>query len=108
MRRSTVGILLGAILVLLTCAGFYVPLDFAISLTLGWIAFLWRVLPQVHVNASGVANAILCLCLFAGGAHLFLRWFFHRFQDDTGPRRVWKPRWTAFLVASVVLMFAAG
>ena len=109
MRRSVrTGIGLIGFLVLLACAGIDFPLSFLLFVAAGWAFFLYRVLPEVRVDAGGVALAAVCLVLFAAGAHWFLSWLYDQIQKAERPRGRWQPRWTVALVAGVVLMFVAG
>lgn len=108
-RPELLLVLLLMFLVLLTCMGFSALPEFVFYLALGWVVFLARVLPQVRVAWDGVATGIVCLALFAAGAHGFATWLYaevRRAEGRPGPR--WRPRWTAASVAVVVLMFVAG
>jgi prepilin-type processing-associated H-X9-DG protein len=100
------------VLLLLGCAGFIVPLDFAVTLVGGWVVYLARVVPQVRIDWSGVAMGVICLILFSVGAHAFLDWLFRQTGESGGVEapgyRHWKPRWTAAAAAVIVLMFVAG
>jgi prepilin-type processing-associated H-X9-DG protein len=104
--------ILSAVLVILTCMGFAVPVDFAVAVVLGWIWYLARTYPAVHVAPEGVATAAVCLVLFIVGSHLFLGWLYTAVRNRAGttaPRgERWKWRWTCGLTALIVLMFVAG
>jgi prepilin-type processing-associated H-X9-DG protein len=113
MRRSfALAILAFGVLLLLTCGGFFAPIDFALNLAFGWVIFLNRVLPQVRVGWAGVATGIALLVLLAAGTHLFFSWLSVQVggpaRSENSCDRRWKPRWTAALVSLVVLMFVAG
>ena len=105
--------ILSAVLVLLTCMGFALPVDFAVAVVLGWIWYLARTYPEVQVAPAGVATAIVCLILFVLGSHLLLGWLYgavYRAVDTKsapGGER-WKWRWTCSLTAVIVLMFVSG
>ena len=88
---------------LLFCAGLVLPLEIAFYLATGWGFFLGRVGPEIRPDWGGFAIAGGCLVLFAVLAHSFLGWLL---GQVSGSR--WKVRWTASLVAGVVVMFAAG
>ena len=97
-----------AILVLIVCVflfsvGLMLPLEILVYLGTGWAFFLARVLPGVTIDRGGVAIAGVCLVLLAALAHSFFGWL-HAQANGTK----WEARWTASLVAGVVLMFAAG
>ena len=97
-------------LVLLVCMGLAFPIDLLIAVTLGWAFYLYRVVPQVHINGNGVATAIICLLGFVLGLHSFLKWFVRSSRKalpDVGPPP-WRARWTAALVGITLLMFVAG
>jgi prepilin-type processing-associated H-X9-DG protein len=81
-------------------------------LTFGWISYAGRVIPKVIVSRDGLATAIVCLVLFTLGLHAFLRWFYREMQRSASRSaeniRRWSPRWTASLVAIILLMFVIG
>ena len=82
------------------------PLEFAFWMAAGWAFYLARVVPRVTVSWPGVATALGCLALFSAGSHAFASWLYRETRGPgAGP---WRVRWTGTLVASVVLMFAAG
>jgi prepilin-type processing-associated H-X9-DG protein len=111
MRRSAIRISVGLFaFFLLLCMGLLgLPLDVAIAIVFGWIFYLMRVLPEVHVNWWGVATAIASLVPLALGSQLFLAWFCRVTAEAKGiESRRWRWRWTGGLVAMVVLMFVAG
>jgi prepilin-type processing-associated H-X9-DG protein len=104
--------LVSGALILLACMGISIPIEFIAIITLGWIWFLARTLPEIQVAWAGVATASICLILFAVGTHGFLGWLYPHFPgkgnaQDPGNRR-WKWRWTGSLVAVTILMFVAG
>jgi prepilin-type processing-associated H-X9-DG protein len=86
------------------CAGW--PLELLFDLAIGWLFFLFRVVPELTVSAGGVLMAVVCLAALAWGLHAFLRWFF----DQTKPvaEQRWRVRWTLAILGVVVLMFVAG
>jgi prepilin-type processing-associated H-X9-DG protein len=112
MRR--VAIIAGVALVLwvaLTLSGGPAP-DVVVGVSLGWIAYLGRVIPKVRIAWDGVATGVLCLALFTFGLHRTLRWFHVEVQKAGGAgaerRRPWSFRWTISLVTLVVMMFVVG
>ena len=113
MRRAalTLGellVVLAILVVLVGCMGADLPFHFAF----GWVLFLKRVVPQARIDGGGVATAVVCLFLFAAGTHSFLGWLHGQMRGASGTQdpveRRWKLRWTASLVALVVVMFVAG
>ena len=86
--------------------------DFAFHFAFGWVIFLTRVVPQARIDGGGVATALVCLFLFAAGAHSFLGWLYGQMRGASGTEdpveRRWKLRWTTSLVALVVVTFIAG
>jgi prepilin-type processing-associated H-X9-DG protein len=89
----------------LACAGFAVPFELILWTTCGWVMYLVRVAPGVTVSVGGVGMGVACLVLLAAGSHVFLRWL----AGEVAPTgRPWRPRWTAMLLALVLLMFVAG
>ncbi len=115
MRRKMVSLLLAtALLLILGCMGFVLPLELLAYLFFGWIVYLYRVVPQVTVNASGVATAAVCLILLAVGVQAFFSWIHEQMRtakqrDEiaiSSPR--WRWRWTGSLLGVLLLMFVAG
>jgi prepilin-type processing-associated H-X9-DG protein len=87
-------------------------LDVMVGLSLGWLAYLERVMPKVRIAWDGVASGALCLILFTVGLHRTLMWFHGEVQKagrrEDQTRRPWSFRWTASLFAQIVLMFVVG
>jgi hypothetical protein len=81
------------------------PIQFVFFLAFGWIAFLWRVVPQMNPDWSGVALFGIALALFTGGLHALLRWLYAAANES---RPVWLWRWTAACVSIIVMLFVAG
>ncbi len=113
MRRSVVLLSVAtAVLVLLTCAGLAVPVDFAVAITFGWVWYLLRTLPEVRFETTGVTTAAVCLVLLTVGAHVFFSWLFRETGIASGANeshlKRWKWRWTGSLVLVTLLMFVAG
>jgi len=81
----------------------------ATRLTFGWLFFLGDVSSRIQINWDGVATVAVSLLLIYLGLHSFLRWLSSASTaSQAAPARIWKKRWTASLVAVVVLMFATG
>jgi hypothetical protein len=81
------------------------------TLVIGWWRFLARVLPQQHINRSGMATAAICLLLLAVGMQWFLSWFYTAWQassEEQPHQSTWRFRWTAYLLGLIMLTFAAG
>jgi hypothetical protein len=90
-----------------------VPQSLAISWTLltGWVSYFGRVSGEVTIHWPSVATALICFVLLAIGMHLFCRWAYRHSPGADATLetpRVWKPRWTAALLGTVVLLFIAG
>jgi hypothetical protein len=109
------GILLGISVFL--CCGALVPallfpVEFALWLAIGWAPFLYRVLPEMTVNWGGLATAVACLAGLAAALHSFCGWLYGQIlrakYPDRAAEKRWQPRWTAGLLAVVILMFVAG
>src|SRR5439155_16451380 len=66
---------------------------------IGWIKYLWRVVPQLNPDPWAVGSAVACIAGVIVGAHLFLRWL-------AGGEWQWKR--TFRCVGLIVLMFVAG
>lgn len=99
----------GALLWLLSCAGLAFPFQAVFYLIAGWIPFIRRVAPQLNVNWSNVATAVLCLFTVGLGAHWFLSWIdASRTRDSAEPLRRWRFAWTASITAAILLLLIAG
>jgi hypothetical protein len=120
-RETTIGCLIaasigctmlwGAFCVLCLLAGNEAPLFLSWDLLFGWTAFLGRVAPQIIINLEGVAAAIICLVGLTIGLNAFLTWLYaqiHASRAPATPAPRWHLRWTATILAVVVLMFVAG
>jgi hypothetical protein len=77
-------------------------------LLFGWVGFLGRVVPRVHVSADGVATAAVCLTLATFGFHRFAAWLTREVARARATTTRWRVRWTAAFLGLFVLMFAAG
>jgi hypothetical protein len=83
--------------------------EFARALLLGWLFFLWRVLPQIKVNWGTAAVALTALILFSAGIHwIGSSWYRRTYRGEITPRPKWRLRWSLTIVAGVFLLFAAG
>ena len=87
----------------------YATWEAAVAIVFGWASFIARVLPQVRVYWPTIIMGVTAFSLFTVGLHWFLAQF-RRAETPDGealPRR-WKFRWSAAIVAMVVVAFAAG
>lgn len=80
--------------------------DFIATLSLGWMIYLGRVLPQVSINIGGVVSAVLSVIALTALAHGMASWMWRETRDPSSI--AWKRQWTASILAIVVLMFVAG
>ena len=83
------------------------PLEVLVFMGTGWARFLARVLPQVHLNGLALAEALVVLAVLAGGLHLFLGRLWRRWHEAMPGARPWPVRWSASLVALLILLFGA-
>jgi hypothetical protein len=98
-RKVLTGVAVAVLLLfILACLGMAAPGDALVSLAVGWVFYLIRVLPQVQVSWPGVLTAAACLAGLAFGLHRLLGSLFPP----------WPARRTAVLLGLVVLMFVAG
>lgn len=106
-------------LVVLACGFFFlagmgmaVPGDFFLNLAFGWIPYLYRTLPQAHINGTGVLTAAVCLGALAIGLHWFLRWLVSQMPikaaNAESSTTAWPARRTGVILGLVILMFVAG
>jgi prepilin-type N-terminal cleavage/methylation domain-containing protein/prepilin-type processing-associated H-X9-DG protein len=105
-------VVLTILVVLLSCLGFGLPIDLGFNLVFGWALYLARVVPQVRPDWGAIATGGLCLVGFGWGLHRLLTWIYEETRaadgEEEAPPRRWRRRWTASLVALIVLMFVAG
>lgn len=100
------------LVVLAVCTGTIIPgTDIVAILVFGWIPFLRRVIPQLHVRWDMVISAAVYTLVLATGGHFFLRWLYREIrgsnQSDDALSK-WKWRWTLGGLLLILLMFAAG
>lgn len=106
MRRGFgYGVAALGVAALLMCMGLAAPLQFLLLLPFGWIFYVRRVAPQVTIDGYGVATAAASLVLFTVGLHAFFRWLARALRPEGA---AWPFRWTASVVGTLTLMFAAG
>lgn len=76
-------------------------------LALGWVAFLFRVVPEVTFRWGAIAEALVVAGVLGVGLHVFLRRLWRQLRADSAEASEWAPRWSAMLVALLVLLFGA-
>lgn len=106
MTDRTIKLVFGVFLffVVLRCIGFaFPPVDVMFFLAVGWVLFLVRVIPQVHMRWELAASAVVYAAVLLAGSQYFLRWLY---REMTGG--VWQWGWTLRGFALVLLMFVAG
>ena len=84
--------------------------EIPIFIGIGWIKFLWRVVPEMQVDGRGVVTALVCITALIGGSHWFFSWL-HKARtklSEQGTVPHWSWRRTFALLSVVVLMFVAG
>jgi hypothetical protein len=96
----------GVILFLLILLG---ASELARALLLGWLFFLWRVVPRIETNWESLGVALVALALFTAGIHRIAgSWYRRKSPAETTVGRKWKLRWSLTAVAAIFLLFAAG
>jgi len=83
------------------------PTELLLQVPLGWLLFLLRAVREMTVSVAGVLTALVCVGLLAGGLHWFLGWIYRQTAATEGTPK-WRKRWTATLLAGVMLVFVAG
>lgn len=76
-------------------------LEIPFTLALGWVAYIWRVIPKLNPDPWTVGTAIACLAGVTVGSHYFLRWV-------AGSESRWPWKRTLRIVGLIVLMFVSG
>lgn len=76
-------------------------------LVAGWVSFLHRTWGQMTLDRVAVTSAGVCLALVAVGGHWLGSWLYGAMAAGASRQR-WRVRWSAILVAILVLMFTAG
>lgn len=109
MRKAlyiTGGIVLLTILTM--CMGIDTPLTFVLLpvlwLAFGWIGYVGRTFPQVRINPDAVALGIVALIISAALLHTSAAWLWNALN----PGRRWRTKWTAAILALIVVTFSAG
>jgi hypothetical protein len=93
-----------AIIALASC----VVSEAARALLLGWVSFLWNVLPRVSTDRPTLVLAGVAFGLFVAGIHGFgVAWSWRR-PAEGEPRRRWRAGWSLAAGVLVVVLFAAG
>lgn len=114
MSRLLVPTLVVSVVLLLfsSCFGLFFPVQLLFDLGLGWLCYLWRIWPELHIDIDALLRAMVCLVTLSIGLHLFLTWLRSQartpIQQMDPNRSFWKLSWTAAILASVLLMFLAG
>jgi hypothetical protein len=99
------------IAITLAAVGYYATAEAVAALLFGWLSFFARVIPQVRVYWPSVILGTTAFVVFTIGLHWFLRQFtppsIAASNAQPAPQG-WRFRWTAAIVAMVVVAFAAG
>ena len=88
--------------------GHFWPLELLLELAVGWAPSLGRVVQEAGVSGAGVLAALACLALLAAALQLSLGRLYRHRAEPEGPPRRWRKRWTAAILAGVLLLFVAG
>ncbi len=99
------------IAITLAAVGYYATAEAVTALLFGWLSFFARVVPQVRVYWPSVILGLTAFVAFTIGLHWFLSQFTSPSTlalDVQAASQGWRFRWTAAIVAMVVVAFAAG
>ncbi|KAA0134815.1 DUF1559 domain-containing protein [Gimesia chilikensis] len=84
------------------------------ALMIGWISYLWRVVPTLTLSISGTLWFLCTLSLFLIGVHLAGRKLYrgtpttvNRTESTKGVSR-WRLRWTVTLVSLLLVLITCG
>jgi hypothetical protein len=128
LTKLEVVVIVLVIVVLLICVGFVLPIQIAFFVLFGWAVHLYRLSGLVRVNWTELAGAVVALGIFGYGVHWFCDWLWEaiqakRSEADANARHAaegevkpspqpahvdWRAKWSAMIVALVMLMFVAG
>ncbi len=78
-----------------------------ITFVFGWILFLQRVIPKIHVQWGSLSGALVYAVLLITGTHWFLKWLYREMRAPAAPP-AWRLRWTFSGALIILLMFLAG
>lgn len=81
----------------------------ALSLIIGWLAFVFRVFSAMTVSWSGIGMVVACSLLIVAGMHSLSTWLYAHAAGRTGnalPAK-WRWSWTISLYLGVWLIFMA-
>jgi hypothetical protein len=105
----SVFVVLGLLLACALLAAGFFGKDGALGILLGWIPFLVRIIPDVSPDRPTVTVGAGAFLVFAAGIHMWgYLWARKPLELEGSPRRRWRLRTTASLVAMIVVVFAAG
>lgn len=76
-------------------------------LAVGWAGFLARVFPEVTFRWGAIAETVAVGAVLGVGSHLFLRRLWREWQAGREEASPWPARWSASLLALIVLLFCA-
>jgi hypothetical protein len=96
------------LLIALIVIGCLFTADSSVAILFGWVGFLQRVFPKMTVFWPSVYVGLAAFFLFTLGIHWMGRSIFSASQAAAGSKRVWRFKWTASIVAMIVVSFAAG
>ena len=74
-----------------------------------WMAYLWRTLPNVEFNWSGIGMVVLCSAIALALGHSFRKWLYRQIGGSApakGLPGIWPVRWTFALYGGFWLLFA--
>jgi len=89
------------------CMGREWLIQVPLTLALGWVAFLLRVVPEVTWRWGAIAETVGVGAVLGVGTHLFLRRLWRQLRPEEAEARPWPVRWSVSLVALIVLLFGA-
>jgi prepilin-type N-terminal cleavage/methylation domain-containing protein len=96
-------VVIAIIAVLLALIG-YGPGEAIFMLIFGWIPYLWHLATETVIDWENTTVFVVCLAALGFGSHRMFRWLY----AQRSPAAPWAWRWTASIVALVVLAFLAG
>lgn len=98
---GVVAIVMGVSFGIATITGSFLWLEAAFRLCFGWMHRLWQTIPEITITPMSVANGVGALLIGGISLHYTMTALYRCIK----PGSCWRIKWSASLVAGVMLMF---